>query len=213
MSQARLTKVKSVLHHRQNDCAVLLDQVHKAHNISAIIRSCDAVGIPQVHAAENDAKDIRTYQNATAGSHKWIDLHQHPSIEDGVEELKNQGMTIYAAHLSSNAIDYREVDYCKPTAILLGAEKPGVSDKGAKLADQHIIIPMHGMVESLNVSVACALILYELERQRKAAGFYGQENEISDKTLFEWMQPKMARFYRERDQPYPALDEDGDIIW
>lgn len=213
MSQERLEKVKQVLSHRQNDCAILLDHVHKAHNLSAIIRSCDAVGIPNVHAVETAKDDIRTFRHATAGSHKWVDLHRHLSIADGVHELKNQGMTVFAAHWSDQAVDFRSVNFCQPCAILLGAEKPGVSDEGAALADQHILIPMHGMVESLNASVACALILFELERQRKAAGYYQKPNPAAqfNDQVFEWMQPKMARYCRQKGEPYPPLDENGDL--
>lgn len=214
MSQERLSKIKNVLNARQPDVSVILDTVHKAHNLSAIIRTCDAVGIPEVHAVENQRGDIRTYAGATAGTHKWVSLHRHLDLSEVISSHQAAGQKVVAAHLSDKAIDFREVDYTQPITILMGAEKTGVSGEAAELVDQHITINMHGMVESLNVSVAFALIAFEMERQRKAVGLYDQigEGEVFDKTVFEWMQPKMARFFRERGMPYPAIDEDGDLL-
>ena len=85
---------------------------------------------------------------------------------------KMQNMQILAAHLSLEAVNYRDVDYTQPTCILMGNEKHGVSDEAASIADKHIIIPMLGMVQSLNVSVATAVILFEAQRQRRNAGLY-----------------------------------------
>lgn len=213
MSQERLSKVKSVLNQRQEDASVILDSVHKAHNLSAIIRTCDAVGIPTVNAIENQKGDIRTYAGATAGTHKWIELIRHKNITTLIQEQQTKGRKVLAAHLSADAVDFRDVDYTQPVTFLMGAEKTGVSDEAAELVDQHITIGMHGMVESLNVSVAFALIAFEFERQRKAAGFYDlpSQNPQLDKTIFEWMQPKMARYYQRHEEAYPALDEDGDL--
>lgn len=215
MTAQRLQRVKTVLAQRQLDVSVALDQVHKMHNLSAIIRSCDATGIPNVHAVELD-ETLKTFKTAASGSQNWVNLTTYNNIDDLVAQVKSKNQTIYAAHLSDQAIDFREVDYTKPCCILMGAEKEGVSDHAAALANQHIIIPMMGMVESLNVSVATALILYEIQRQRQTAGLYNQ-NQYSEtayqKLIFEWMQPKMARYYQEKSLPYPALDDEGDIIY
>ena len=215
MTKPRLERVTHVLAQRQINTAVLLDQVHKPHNLSAIIRTCDAVGIPQVHAVEShDA--LRTFNGTSMGSHNWVDLHIHNTFDAAIKAVKAQGMTVYAAHLSDQAVDFREPDYTQPCTILMGAEKHGVSDIAAAAADQHIIIPMLGMVESLNVSVATAVIAYEMQRQRVANGQYEQQqlDEASfEKLKFEWLQPKMAQHYRNKGQPYPPLDDDGDIVF
>jgi len=122
---------------------------------------------------------------------------------------------VLATHLSQRSIDYREADYTKPTCVLLGAEKWGVSDEAADAADANIIIPMFGMVQSLNVSVAAATILFEAQRQRLAAGMY-DEPQLSPDALhalsFEWGYPDLAPGYRERGECYPALDEHGAIV-
>ena len=214
MSQNRLVRVLTTLSKRQTDATILLDSVHKPHNLSALIRTCDAVGIPTIHAIPTEGA-VRTLNHTSSGSHHWVTLMKHPSISDAIGSLKNSGTTIYAAHMSDEAVDFRQVDYTTPCAIILGAEKFGVSPEAAELADQHIKIPLLGMVESLNVSVAGALILYELERQRMEKGLYNKAH-YDQKTLealtFEWLQPKLARYYQARGLPYPALDEDGDVI-
>ncbi|MGL6340628.1 MAG: TrmH family RNA methyltransferase, partial [Waterburya sp.] len=113
------------------------------------------------------------------------------------------------------AIDYRQVDYTKPTAILLGTEKWGVSEEAANLVDGHIIIPMQGMVQSLNVSVANAVILYEAQRQRLAVGMYEQvrlDPETYKTVMFEWSYPRVAAIYRRLGKPYPNLGEEGEIL-
>lgn len=214
MTQARLNRVDRVLAKRQPDVAVLLDQVHKAHNLSAIIRSCDAVGVPQIHAVESH-EALKLFRGTSMGSDQWVDLTIYDDFDQAFDTIKAQGMTVYAAHLSDQAIDFRQADFTQPCAILMGAEKWGVSEHAAQRADQHIIIPMMGMVESLNVSVATAVILYELQRQRDQAGLYDQchlDARTLRQTRFEWMQPKMARYYHNKGQPYPELDEDGDIV-
>jgi len=214
MTQARLNRINHVLAKRQPDVAVLLDQVHKPHNLSAIVRSCDAVGVPQVHAVESH-ESLKLFRGTTMGSDQWVDLTIYDNFDQAFNTLKAKGMTIYAAHLSEQAIDFRQANFTQPCAILMGAEKWGVSDHAAQRADQHIIIPMVGMVESLNVSVATAVILYELQRQRCDAGCYNQchlDEDALRKARFEWMQPKMARCYRDKDLPCPELDADGDII-
>jgi tRNA (guanosine-2'-O-)-methyltransferase len=124
-------------------------------------------------------------------------------------------MRVYAAHFSPQAVDFRDVDYTAPTVVLMGAELWGVSDAGADAADGHISVPMAGLVASLNVSVAAAVILFEAQRQREAAGFYDQpqlDPERYRRLLFEWLHPRLAARCRELGEAYPALDADGDPI-
>ena len=213
MTAKRLARVRETLNRRQLDCTVALDQVHKMHNLSAIIRSCDATGIANVHAVELD-EALKTFRTAAAGAQGWVNLHKYNDTPTMINTVKSQGMKVYAAHFSDRAVDFRSIDYTKPCCILMGAELDGISDNGAEMADEHIIIPMLGMVASLNVSVAAALVLYEIQRQREIAGMYSQPQYSAadiEKLTFEWMQPKMARHCQRNNQPYPHLDEDGDL--
>jgi tRNA (guanosine-2'-O-)-methyltransferase len=208
MTPERQARVRAVLDKRQPDLTVLLEQVHKPHNLSAILRSCDAVGVLEAHIVALEGRPP-TFNDTSAGSDKWIALHQHANIEAAFKHLKNQGMQIAAAHLSSTAIDYRELDYTKPTVVLLGAEKWGVSSQAADMVDQHIIIPMHGMVQSLNVSVAAAVILFEAQRQRLEKGFYNKSRltpSVYAKLEYEWLHPLEAAVHRERGEAYPLLE-------
>ena len=124
-------------------------------------------------------------------------------------------MQIVAAHLSNVAVDYREIDYTQPTALLMGTEKQGVSDEALALVDHQVIIPMKGMVESYNVSAACAIILSEAQYQRQKAGLY-DHCRLPDPTmkakLFQACQPAVAQFCDSRGLAYPPLGEDGCMV-
>ena len=123
-------------------------------------------------------------------------------------------MQVLAAHLSDTAVPYREVDYTRPTALLLGTEKFGVSDEAAAAVDQHVIIPMMGMVESFNVSVAAAIILAEACEQRRAKGFYDKPRIDPNRyheLLFRWGHEKIARLCDAEGIPYPELDDEGQV--
>ncbi|BAW95294.1 RNA methyltransferase, TrmH family [[Synechococcus] sp. NIES-970] len=194
-----------------------MEDVHKPHNISAIIRTCDAVGVLDVHAMNQvvDGEELTTYAQVAQGSEKWVNLYRHPDISTAIQSVQQQNFKVYAAHLSDRAVDYREIDYTQPTAILMGAERWGVSNTAAELVDGHIIIPMLGMVQSLNVSVAAAVILFEAQRQRLQAGLYNQPRltpELYQQKVFEWGYPELVDHYRDRQLPYPPLDAEGQII-
>lgn len=210
----RYHRLRNVLNRRQTDLTVLLEDVHKPHNFSAIIRTCDAVGIFSAHAVYQHGK-VPAFSETAQGSQKWVNIHSHSDLQTAVSHLKHQGHTIYAAHLSDNAVDYRTPDYTQPSAILFGAEKWGVSNEAMALVDQAIYIPMLGMVQSLNVSVAAAVILFEAQRQRLAAGYYNQsrlDSKMYRRTLFQWAYPDLAAAYDDAGKPYPPLGEDGQLI-
>ncbi len=214
MTPERFATIRRVLDCRQPDLTVITDEVHKGRNLSAIVRTCDAVGIPRLHCVE-PRKGYRAYRGTALGSHKWVDTTLHNSIGAAVEEVKAQGFRVVAANLSERAVDYRELDYTGPTALLLGTEKEGVSAAGLEMADAEVIIPMVGMVESFNVSVAAAIILTEARYQRQQAGLYDQcrlEEEEYQRLLFRWCQPVVSAWCDERGLDYPALDEEGDIV-
>ncbi len=202
------------LERRQPDLTVLMDRVNKSHNFSAILRSCDAVGVLDAHVVPPE-KGLGVHHGTSAGTKKWVSVQRHPDVPTAIAHLKRNDFRVMAAHLSDQAVDYREVDYTGPTAIVVGAELHGVSDEALELADGWVSIPLSGMVHSLNVSVATALILFEARRQREAAGMYDRSRLSPadfDRRLFEWACPAVARARRRGGLPYPALTPDGDII-
>ena len=214
MRDQRRQTVDSVLANRQPDLTVLAEQLQKPRNFSAIVRSCDAVGINEMHAVPGD-EGLAVHWKTSQGAEKWMKVRPHKDVPSACGYLKDQGFQLVAAHLSDEALDYREVDYTVPTALVVGTELFGVSEESLSLADSQVMIPMMGMTQSLNVSVACSIVLYEALRQRDAAGMYGKDrldDETRDIQRFEWLQPAVAHFCRERGLDYPKLDEDGNVI-
>ena len=213
MTPGRFQRIVTVLNKRQPDLTVITDDVHKGQNLSAIVRTCDAVGIPDIHAVYSKG-DYRPHTGTAMGSQKWVQANICQSVEQPIKQLQEQGYQVVAAHFSERAVDFRKVDYCKPAALLLGAERDGVSDTSLAAVDCEITVPMLGMVESFNVSVACAIILSEAQWQRQQAGMYDQcrmPDNIYHKTLFEWCHPVIADYCNAKGLAYPRLNEQGEI--
>ncbi len=214
MTPERFARLHRALSRRQPDLTVLMDHVHKSHNFSAILRNCDAVGVLEAHVVRPQG-GLDLHHGTSAGTKKWIQVRHHSDIGDAFGVLRDAGFTVIAAHPSEDSVDFREIDYTVPTAVLMGAELHGVSEKGLKLADRHVAIPMLGMVHSLNVSVATALILFEAARQREAAGLYDRtrlDPVDFERRLFEWAYPSIAAGRRRAGRPYPSLTEEGEIV-
>ncbi|MBH97787.1 MAG: tRNA (guanosine(18)-2'-O)-methyltransferase TrmH [Rhodospirillaceae bacterium] len=213
MTPNRFNKLKTILARRQPDLTVLMDNIHKSHNIAAVLRTCDAVGISKIHAVSPDGQ-IRRHHMVSGGSRRWVNVTLQDNAFDTAINFKKEGWQLVAAHPAPNSIDYRSIDYTKKTAIILGSELEGLTSKLRNAADKIVIIPMEGMVASLNVSVAAALILYEAQRQRKEAKLY-QESRLSqeeyDATLFEWAHPEIAERCQNQNIPYPKLNDDGSL--
>jgi tRNA (guanosine-2'-O-)-methyltransferase len=213
MTPERFQRLHDVLSHRQPDLTVVTDYVHKGRNLSAIVRNCDAVGIGNMHAVI-PASEYRQFRGTAKGSHQWVKVVRHATIESAINPLKENGYQIVTAHLTASAVDFREVDYTKPTAILMGAEKFGVSNAGIDLADVSVTIPMVGMVESYNVSVAAGIILSEAQYQRQKAGLYDKnrlDQSEYEQLFFEWAHPKIKHFCMVNNVAYPPLNEEGEL--
>ena len=213
MTSERCARLDAVLARRQPDLTVFAENLHKPRNFSAMVRNCDAVGINEMHVLADD-DDVRTHWNTSQGAEKWMHIQTHSNAEDACTQLKSSGFQLVAAHLSDTAMDYRDIDYTQPTALVLGTELFGVSDITLSFVDQQISIPMMGVSQSLNVSVACAIVLYEAQQQRQAAGMY-KKCRLDDETLrrqrFEWLHPVLAEYCRRHRLEYPALDEAGEL--
>ncbi len=214
MTAKRLQLLEQVLDQRQPDLTVAMAGVHKEHNVSAVLRTCDAVGVWEAHSLGQEGK-LTVRRTAAAGVQRRVALRQHEDIREGCRRLLERGFLLYAAHWSERSVDFRSVDYTRPCAVLLGQELEGMPEAAVQAADAHVTIPMVGLVASLNVSVAAAVILYEAQRQREAAGMYAHprlDENVRRETLFEWLHPRIARYCRQRGLPYPDLDQDGHVI-
>jgi tRNA (guanosine-2'-O-)-methyltransferase len=211
MTPERFAKLRAALERRQPDLTVLADSVNKDRNVSAIVRTADAVGIHRLHAV-SDTGLVRKYHNIAGGAKRFVDIEAHPSIEQAIATLRAEGWRLVAAHGCDGARDFREVDYTQKVAVMVGAELIGLSPVAIEAADEVVEIPMLGLGTSLNVSVATGIILAEAARQRRQAGLYDvcrlPEEEV-ERTLFEWAYPHIARRCRQLKRPYPKLTEDG----
>ncbi len=212
----RFERLKTVLNCRMPDLTVLLERVEKPHNLSAILRSCDAVGVLEAHSVSLGAK-TRTFNSTAQGSQKWVKLNEHPTIEVAVKTLKGMGFKLYGTNLGVEALDYRKCDFTGPTAFVLGAEKWGLSKLATTLMDAGIYIPMRGMVQSLNVSVAAATLLFEALRQREVSGIAPKTGEglneaMYNNIIFEWAYPEVASWCKKQKRKYPQLNNIGEIM-
>jgi tRNA (guanosine-2'-O-)-methyltransferase len=170
----RQERVRSVLGRRQPDLTLILENVHDPHNVSAILRSCDAVGVLRVHAVysiESPPPGMFARQTSASAA-KWVDVVRHDAMPACVAELRASGFQILATALGQDSRPLHEWDLTRSVALIVGNEMRGASDETLALADGLVEIPMAGMVQSLNVSVASAVCLYEAFRQRTAAGAY-----------------------------------------
>lgn len=213
MTPERLARMQAVLACRQPDLTLIADGIHKPRNLAALVRNADAVGIQHIYTVVPEG-GCRHYRGTTRGADRWVTRHDCSSFGAALTAVKAAGMQVYAAHLSASAVDYREVDYTRPCALLLGAEKDGVSEEALAAADCHITIPMLGMVSSLNVSTAAGIILAEAQRQRQQAGMYASSRlsaEQSALMMFEWSNPQVAEFCRQHGWAYPDYDRQGQM--
>ena len=211
MTPERFAKLQRALDLRQPDLTVFLDAVNKAQNLSAIIRTADAVGIQRLHAS-SAGDSLRLHHMIAGGAKHWVAVTLHRSTRTALAALHAEGWRLVAAHGGPETRDYRDVDYTAKVALIVGAENFGLSDAARAAADDHVAIPMHGLGASLNVSVALGIILAEAERQRLAAGFYAKSRltpEERERTLFEWSYPELAERCRQQGRPYPPLTADG----
>jgi tRNA (guanosine-2'-O-)-methyltransferase len=173
-TERRQARIAAILARRQPDLTVVLENVHDPHNVSAILRSCDAVGVLRAHAIYT-MEELPTgafARTTSASAAKWVEVDRHDRVASCYEALHANGFTILATALGGHARSLYDWDLTEPTALVFGNEMRGVSDEALAQADGAIAIPMAGFVQSLNVSVACAVCLYEAYRQRLLAGAY-----------------------------------------
>lgn len=167
MTPEREEKLRNVIKHRQHNLTLVLENIWDPHNVSAILRTADSVGILEVYLVYTNQTFPELGKKSSAGSRKWMKLNRFSSVETCYEELRSKGFTILATHLGSQSKCLFDLNLCLPTAFVLGNEHSGVSEKAHQLADANFQIPQIGFVRSLNVSVAAAVSLYEAFRQRR----------------------------------------------
>ncbi len=190
MTPERSDRLLQVLNKRQNNLAVVLENVFDPHNISAVMRSCDAVGIQDIYILNTRIPRHKKWgAKSSSSASKWLTIHQYTNAEQCFDELRRKYDKILATHLDSDAVSVYEVDFTQSVALVFGNEHSGVSEDIRKLADGNFIIPQVGIIKSLNISVACAVTIYEAHRQKLLAGHYDKRalHEIKYNALLkEW---------------------------
>ncbi|MBF8295538.1 MAG: trmH [Bacteroidetes bacterium] len=172
-SERRLARLEFVLRHRQPDLTVVMENIHDPHNVSAMLRSCDAAGVWEAQLLYNTDAFPKIGKKSSASAGKWVGRRKFKTVAECYAKLRSEGFRIVATRLDEGAQSLYDVDLTQKVAIVFGNEHRGVSDDAAIAADGLIQIPMFGMIQSLNVSVACAITLYEALRQRLRKRGYG----------------------------------------
>lgn len=171
-TERRKARLLQVLAHRQDDLTLVLANIHDPHNVSAIYRSCDAFGVSRVHLYYTDTPFPVLGRKTSASARKWVESSRHKNAADLFGDLNARGMQILATSCESGARPLRQWDFTRPTAVIMGNEHSGVAPDLLRQAHGSLYIPMYGMIQSFNVSVAAAVILSEASRQRVQAGMY-----------------------------------------
>lgn len=173
MTERRRARIEQVLGYRQKDLTLVLANIHDPHNVSAIYRSCDAFGVASVHLYYTTCAFPALSKKTSASARKWVDTVRHDDRESLFAALRAQPCQVLATSCTPTARPVGEYDFTRPTAIIMGNEHAGVPEELLAQVDGEVYIPMYGMIQSFNVSVAAALMLAEASRQRQAAGMYG----------------------------------------
>ena len=173
MTPEREAKIKRVLNHRQGGLVVVMENVHDPHNISAVMRTCDAVGVQDLFVLTTVISRHKKFgKNSSASAAGWLTIHQYDHTRECMDAVRQHCDKIFATHLGVESHSLYELDLTQRVALVFGNEHAGVTEECLKYCDGNFIIPQVGMVQSLNISVACAITLYEAFRQRQQAGFY-----------------------------------------
>jgi tRNA (guanosine-2'-O-)-methyltransferase len=174
-SEDRVNKIRSALDKRQPDFSLVLENINDPHNLSAVLRSCDAVGILEVCLLYHSGQKIpRISATSSATASKWMYIRKFDNIQSCYDYLHSSGKKILTTQLSKDAKSLYEIDFTEPVALVFGNEHSGVSEEAWKQSDGNFIIPQVGMTQSLNISVAAAVSVFEAFRQKSAAGHYSE---------------------------------------
>jgi tRNA (guanosine-2'-O-)-methyltransferase len=176
MTEQRREKIETVLSKRQSSITIVLENVFDPHNISAVMRSCDAVGITEIYVLNTKIPLHKKWgARSSSSAAKWLVVHQFDNATECFEKLRTKYQRILTTHLSSDAVSLYQLDLTQNIALVFGNEHSGVSDEIRELSDGNFIIPQVGMISSLNISVACAVSLYEAFRQKSVTGHYEKQ--------------------------------------
>lgn len=185
MTERRREKFLRVIANRQSDITIVIEEIHDPHNVSAMLRSADATGVNEVQLVYTTEQFPKLGRKSSATASKWVKRRKFPSVKECYDALRQEGFKIYATHMGKRSKSLYSLDLTGKVALVFGNEHRGVTEEAARLADGNFLIPMSGMIQSLNVSVACAVTLYEAFRQRKLKKGEHRFSQPEQEKLFE----------------------------
>jgi tRNA (guanosine-2'-O-)-methyltransferase len=182
MTPERRKKLRNVLNKRQDNITVVLENVFDPHNISAVMRTCDSVGIQDIYILNSRIPLHKKWgARSSSSAHKWLTIHQFTDAQECFKTLRSRFSKILTTHLSSDAVSLYDINFTESIALVFGNEHAGVSEEIRTLADGNFIIPQIGIIQSLNISVACAVSIYEAYRQKNNAGHFDEPSLNTEK--------------------------------
>lgn len=201
LTENRVNKFKQTIANRQTDVTVVLENVHDPHNIGAVMRSCDAIGINEIYVlntTEMTKKQVLRFGKSASGAIRWVDLLYFENVEECLSQVKQKYKRILGTHLGEESKDLYDLNLTEPIAFLFGNEHDGISEEALAFCDGNFMIPQFGMVQSLNISVACAVSLFETLRQRKKSSLYNkgfdESNQFHSGKYEEWYQNQLNKW-------------------
>jgi tRNA (guanosine-2'-O-)-methyltransferase len=201
MKEERKIKIEQTALRRQGNLTVILENIEDPHNVGAVLRSCDAIGIHEIYLlfTENSLgqDEFTIGKRASAGSRKWVDIHSFNDAQSCFDAVRSKYQKVMSTHLSEDAVSLHNLDLTESLALLFGNEKNGLSDLALSYSDGNFLIPMLGMSQSLNLSVACAVTLFEAQRQRLEKGMYAENNSWPLDKRMELLGDYMQRKHKE----------------
>ena len=201
LTEDRKEKINRIAQQRNFDTAVVLESIYDRGNISAVMRSAEGLGFGNFHVIETQEK-FKESNRVTQGADKWVEVTKWKTTKDCVAQLKKDGYKICVTHLDATSKPLHEIDFSGKVALVLGNEKDGVSPEMVAAADERVIIPMSGFVQSFNISVAGALSLYHISQDRlKKRGTNASLTEEEINIL------KAYYYLRTQDSGYDFLEE------
>jgi len=184
ISEQRKERLERTVNNRLSGLTIVAEGTHLRHNLSAIIRSAESFGVADVHLISSEKQKM---SGAAKGAEKWVDMNIYNNTEQCFETLRERGFKIFVADLQEDSFTPETLPITEPVAIVMGTELVGVSEQAKALADGSIMIPMYGLTQSLNVSVASACVLQRLSTRMREAGVGEMSPEAKQELLANWL--------------------------
>jgi tRNA (guanosine-2'-O-)-methyltransferase len=184
ITEERAEKLRNLAANRQQNLTLILENIYDPHNLGAVLRTCDSVGIAEVYALYTiesaEILDKIAGHKSSSGAKKWVDVHVFENAEACFGAVRQKYASIFGTHLAVDSVGLYDLDLTKSMALVFGNEHRGMSNEALSLVDGNFIIPQSGLTQSLNISVACAVSLYEAKRQRMVKGMYSKTFDETD---------------------------------